>query len=115
MRKAKPKVPRPLRVELAITQEQIRKGLLGRRRLGSDEGMLFVQPGRQVFWMPPGMRFALDFIWLDDWWNVVDIARNLRPGDSGYLLPDCDFSYVLEVKAGYADKHGIVVGSEFRP
>ncbi|GIW10185.1 MAG: hypothetical protein KatS3mg061_1242 [Dehalococcoidia bacterium] len=103
---------------LALTPEQRTQGLSGVERLEPDEGMLFVYPvkGRYPFWMR-GMLFPLDMLWIDDD-RVVDLKPDRpvpAPGQSESELPIysplADANYVLEVNAGWAAAHGIIVGS----
>lgn len=44
---------RPVKMQLAITQSEMERGLMGRRDLGTDEGMLFLYeaPQQMSFWM----------------------------------------------------------------
>lgn len=106
-----------LRVEVARTPPAIEKGLGYRDTLGSD-GMLFLLPVRIVptFWMK-GMRFPLDFIWIDGN-KVVDLTANV-PAEPG--VPDATLKLyspksmadkVLEVNAGKIGEWGIKVGDE---
>ncbi len=102
-------------VEIADDDAERGKGLSGRESLPEDRGMLFVfeNPGRYSFWMYE-MRFALDIIWIDEDGRVVHIEENLQPCTPNQVCssytPSADAKYVLEVNAGLAKKHGIVVG-----
>ena len=51
------------------------------------DGMIFVLPKKQVtrFWMK-GMRFPLDFYWLDENGQVVGEIKNVPPPKSGQPL-----------------------------
>lgn len=104
-------------VEVAVTDAQKELGLGQRDSLADNHGMLFVYPGRgeYTFWMK-GMRFPLDFIWIDGV-TVVDITRNV-PVDAGpnYRLyrPVKPADKILEVNAGDADAKGIRIGDTVR-
>jgi uncharacterized protein len=52
------------------------RGLLGRRSLDTDEGMLF-RPGGSIHTC--FMRFPIDVVLLDDAGTVVAVASELRP------------------------------------
>jgi hypothetical protein len=101
-------------VEVAQTEAEKVQGLSDRDRLAPDRGMLFVfgAPVRPVIWMR-GMRFPLDILWIRDG-RVVDLARGAKapaPGeDPQRFTPREDIQYVLEVPAGFAERHGIAVG-----
>ena len=101
-----------IKVDLAITPAEQEQGLSGRSALAEDEGMLFVfnQPGKYLFWMKD-MNFAIDMIWITEDMSVVYIKKNalpeLYPETYG---PDTPALYVLEVPAGFSDKHNLKVG-----
>ena len=103
-------------VEVARTETEKVRGLSGRDRLAPDRGMLFVYeaPGRPLIWMR-GMRFPLDILWIRDG-RVVDLVRGAKapaPGEAPQeFAPREDIQYVLEVTAGFVDRHGIAVGDQ---
>lgn len=102
-------------IELALTDDEKKKGLSNRDSMPLTHGMLFVYPVAEKydFWMK-GMRFPLDFVWLRDK-TVVDITPNVQP-DNGpeYRLyhPDSPANMILELNAGEAAKAGIVIGQQ---
>lgn len=64
------------RIEVADTSLARMKGLLGRRALAPDEGMLFRPAGSiHMFFM----RIPLDVVFCDRDLRVVKIVRELRP------------------------------------
>jgi len=109
----------PLRVELAVKPEQKSIGLMERRRLADDAGMLFVydstQPPNAGFWMYR-TRIPLDIAFADST-GVIRSIRSMVPcstevaqGCPSYT-PDVLYQYALEVNAGYFARHGVVVGN----
>lgn len=105
-------------VEIAFTPEDRTRGLSGRDSLADGSGMLFVfESGRaSSFWMR-GMRFALDFVWIGDGCEVVDIHSGVPAPAAGAevgALPtyssDPPARYNLEINAGEAAKRGIKIG-----
>ncbi len=101
-----------LKIEEAQTSAEQARGLSGRMSLGEDEGMLFIfsPPTTPSFWMKE-MNFPLDLIWLDHNYHVLGMEKSLPPDSYPKLfLPPAPVSYVLEVNAGYAARHGINVG-----
>jgi uncharacterized membrane protein (UPF0127 family) len=109
----------PLRVELAVKPEQKSMGLMERRRLAEDTGMLFVydstQPPDAGFWMYR-TRIPLDIAFADSA-GVIRSIRSMVPcptevaqGCPTYT-PDVPYQYALEVNAGYFARHGIAVGN----
>jgi len=104
--------PVRVRVELARTPEEQMRGLMFRRSLGPDAGMLFLferaEPRR--FWMR-NTYIPLDMIFLDAERVVVSIEENTVPLDETGRGPDQPAQFVVEVAGGYARSHGISVGS----
>jgi uncharacterized protein len=103
---------------IAETPDQQAKGLGGTAVLDWDQGMLFPFPdkSRRIFWMKD-MLIPIDIIWLSDT-TVVGIEKNIPEPAKGendsalpkYPSPDT-VNYVLETKAGFADKFGLMVGN----
>jgi uncharacterized membrane protein (UPF0127 family) len=109
----------PLRVELAVKPEQKSMGLMERRRLDENAGMLFVydstQPPDAGFWMYR-TRIPLDIAFADSA-GVIRSIRSMVPcptelaeGCQTYT-PDVSYRYALEVNAGYFSRHGVTVGN----
>jgi uncharacterized membrane protein (UPF0127 family) len=103
-------------VEIAQTEEQKAQGLSGREKLDKNSGMIFVftPPTIPTFWMRD-MRFALDFVWINEDLEVVDITRNVPPpepntplADLPLFSPRSEVKYVLEINAG--ETSGISIG-----
>lgn len=101
-------------VEIAKTEEEKRIGLMNRKHLDPDEGMLFLFENEGVynFWMKNTL-IPLDIIWIDKNKKIVFIKENAMPCN----LEDCETlhltqkaRYVLEINGGLAKKHGIKIG-----
>ena len=106
-------------VELADTQEERTQGLMHRSQLPQDRGMLFIFPesGFWSFWMKDTYIF-LDIFWMNEKKEVVEIIRRARPA-VGQLRPPqfggtVPARFVLEVPAGFAERHGVKEGSRAR-
>jgi uncharacterized membrane protein (UPF0127 family) len=81
------------------------RGLLGRRDLAHDQGMLFRRCNSvHTFFM----RFTLDLVFLDKRMTVVKTLKNVRPGRITW--PVWRASSVIEFGEGFLDKHPIRVG-----
>lgn len=99
--------------ETADANEEIVKGLSGRRSIEEDSGMYFVLKKREIatFWMK-GMLFSLDIIWIDDE-KIIGIVKDApTPTDKDittYTSPG-PVTHVLEVNAGFAKEHNIKIG-----
>ncbi len=100
-----------VKAEVVFSPEKLYLGLGKRQGLPEGQGMLFVMPTRviQEFCMRD-MRFAIDFIWLVPG-RVVGITKNVpfENQQACYASPEA-VNYVLEVPAGFCDRHGIKVG-----
>lgn len=90
-------------VELARTNAERRRGLLGRDGL---DGALWLEPCRQVHTLR--MRFAIDVAHLDRRGRVLGV-RTMPPGRFGPL--GWRTRVVLEAEAGSFAAWGLVVGS----
>lgn len=106
------------RVEMAITPQERERGLMFRRELPGDRGMLFVQPpGPAVFWMK-NTYISLDLLYFDAEGRLAQIVANVPP----CATPTCPVypsktamvRYILEINAGEAARRGIQVGDRLR-
>lgn len=102
-------------VEIADDPHSWTKGLMGRTQISDSEGMLFVYPAEQlqVFWMR-NTPVSLDMIFLDADGRVVRVARRTQPMSDRHYHSIRPARYVVEVPAGFAERHNIRKGTEFR-
>lgn len=103
-------------VEIAATQEQREQGLMFRKSLERDRGMLFVFTEEQThsFWMK-NTEIPLDIVWLNRNKEVVFIKENAKPcilEDCPVWSPDEKAIYVLEVNAGVVEDLGLEAGDK---
>lgn len=102
-----------VRVELALDEETRRQGLMFRRELAPDAGMLFVfppPPRQQSFWMR-NTYVPLDMIFIDDALRVVGVVERTEPLTDTPRAVRGASQYVLEVNAGFARAHGLGPGA----
>jgi uncharacterized membrane protein (UPF0127 family) len=99
-----------IRAELAITPEQRQKGLMFRRDLGANDGMLFVfeQPMPQCFWMK-NTPTPLTIAFLADDGAIVNLA-DMQPFDERSHCSAKPVRYVLEMHQGWFAKRGLKPG-----
>lgn len=104
----------PVRVdaELALTRAEQRRGLMYRRYLRRNTGMLFVfpSPRRASFWMI-NTFVALDLIFIGADHSVVGVVEHARPFSDDEQAIEAESLYVLEVSAGFCSTHGITAGT----
>lgn len=103
-------------LEVADTDEERRKGLMGRTSLPEATGMLFVFEKERAlnFWMK-NTSIPLDVIYLDSEMKIVDIDRmNPQPGvpeEELTLYPsDSPAMYAVEMNQNFSRKVGLRKG-----
>ncbi|MBW1799194.1 MAG: DUF192 domain-containing protein [Deltaproteobacteria bacterium] len=98
-------------IEIAETPEMTKRGLMGRRSLDHLSGMLFlfrrVKPRR--FWMH-NTPLSLDIIFIGEDSCVLNIVRGARPMSDKLHHSKGPVKYVVEVRAGFCERHGIQKG-----
>jgi uncharacterized membrane protein (UPF0127 family) len=107
-----PRGPWVVRVEVASTDESRRRGLMFRRELGPDRGMLFVfeGPAEHGFWMRNTL-LSLDLIFLGDDRSVVGVVERAEPKTETIRTVKKLSRYVVEVAAGEAAAHAVGPGT----
>ena len=100
-----------VRVEVAGDPAAREVGLMFRKQLAPDAGMLFVfpQPRHQVFWMH-NTEIPLDMIFAGSNRRVIGIIANAQPYSDATLEVPGDSLYVLEVNGGFCKQHGVRAG-----
>ena len=99
-------------VEVADTDASRQQGLMYRRSLAQDHGMLFVFPSSEehTFWMHNTL-IALDMIFLDDARAVLGVVANAAPQTDTGRGVGKPSRYVVEVAAGEAAAHAVGPGT----
>lgn len=98
-----------INIELAKTDYEQQTGLMHRDDMQMTQGMLFIyedERPRPNFYMK-NTKMALDLIYINANKEVVEINRNAIPYDETPIRAQQPAKYVLEVKAGFADKYNI--------
>lgn len=103
--------PQSFRVELADTPHSRATGLMGRRDLAPDAGMLFLyeMPRGALFWMKD-TPLPLDMIFADSRGVITHIHENARPFDETPIDGGDAVLAVLELNGGTAARLGLAVG-----
>jgi uncharacterized membrane protein (UPF0127 family) len=104
-----------LQVEVMRTQPELEKGLMFRRFLPKDRGMLFdFKVEKPVEMWMKNTYLSLDMVFIAHNGRVVGIARNAEPLSETIIPSGAATAGVLEVNAGEADAIGLKVGDEVR-
>jgi len=107
--------PVPVRVEVAITSSQTQRGLMFRRQMDADAGMLFLfaQQRPMTFWMH-NTYLPLDMIFITSDHRVLGVVENATPETDSPRDVEGESQFVLEVNAGFAREHDITAGTVVR-
>ena len=99
------------KVKVAITDDEMAKGLQGVTELPEDEGMLFIyeEPQTTGFWMKE-TEIPLDIIFINEDEEVLSVFHG-QPNDE-IVAEEDNVKYVLEVNAGSGIKEGDEVDIE---
>ena len=99
-------------VELATTYSERQQGLMFRKDMEFNEGMMFVydQPQPVSFWMK-NTSIPLDIIFADGSGTVTKIFENAVPFSTVSIFGGEQVQYVLEINAGLSKSLGIKVGN----
>ena len=107
--------PLKMQVEVMRTETERARGLMFRRYMPEDRGMLF-EFGRDELiqmWMK-NTYLPLDMIFIARNGAVTAIARDAEPLSERIISSGGPAFSVLEVNAGFAAKNGIAVGDMIR-
>lgn len=102
-------------LEIAATDDERQLGYMFREEVPAYEGMLFLfgATERHGIWMK-NCRVALDIVWLDEDFRVVEIAAEAQPcpadGPCPSMRPMRASRYVLEIAGGRAAEEKLVRG-----
>ncbi len=104
----------PFKTEVADNFFKKLKGLMFRKTLPKNQGMIFPFSNEDyhIFWMMFTL-IPLDIIWINPEKRIVHIEKNARPGFNIYV-PKKKARYVLEINANLTERYGIKVGDNVR-
>ncbi|HEX7357476.1 MAG TPA: DUF192 domain-containing protein [Ignavibacteriaceae bacterium] len=100
-------------LEIADNEYERQLGLMNRKEMKENEGMLFIFPVQQLesFWMRNTL-ISLDMIFVNDQKKIVTIHKNTKIlSDTSYPSTE-PVMYVVEVIAGFTDKYNIRIGDK---
>ena len=98
-------------IEVADNEPERRQGLMYRRTMDENRGMLFIFPQEELqdFWMKNTIM-SLDIIYVNKNKEIVKIHKNTIPFSEASVPSIKPAIYVVEVNAGHTDKLGIKEG-----
>lgn len=105
-------------VEVVEELGKLQIGLMGRKSLPENNGMLFVfsSEGQRTMWMK-NTDIPLDMLWLNKSMEIVGIKENLPPCTTEncptYTIYK-NAAYVLEVNSGWIKRHNVKLGDKVR-
>ncbi len=101
-----------LQVELARSEQEQQKGLMFRKSMPADQGMLFVfeKEQRLGFWMK-NTYLPLSIAFLNSEFKIVDI-QDMMPLDENTHVSLSPALYALEMNQGWFRQHNIEVGAK---
>jgi len=101
-------------IELAESMNEIQYGMMYRKSMDPNTGMLFLMAGeerRQSFYMK-NTFVPLDIIFINKQMEIVSIQKNAQPLNETSLPSTGPASYVLELLGGESEKQGIEAGNK---
>lgn len=100
-------------VEEAISQKQKEKGLMFRKQMPEQNGMVFFNnpPRPMTMWMKNTI-IPLDMLFAGADGKIVCIFENTTPYSEKFLPCTKDVALVLELNAGQVQKHKIKIGDK---
>ena len=104
-----------IKVELAETFEDRKKGLMFRKTLDSGSGMLFVydSPRTVNFWMK-NTQISLDIAFADKHGIITRVIKNAVPFSLDLIPGGKNIQYVVEVNAGDSTKLNLFEGAQIQ-
>ena len=105
----------PFEVEVVRSPPDMEKGLMFRRYMPEDRGMLFdfKKPQPVMMWMK-NTYLPLDMVFIDGAGKVINVAEHAEPLSEAIIPSGGPAVGVLEVNAGVAAKIGLKRGDRVR-
>src|SRR4051794_14510700 len=105
---------KPFTLEVAANDDDRQRGLMYRKSMPEDHGMLFVFPDERPlsFWMRNTL-IPLDIVYLDRVGKVVSVAQ-MKPLDETGVPSGWPAKYAIELNEGAAKRVGVKAGDVVR-
>lgn len=104
----------PIKIETACSPSKIQKGLMFRKTISNNYGMLFVYPFPQkvYFWMK-NTSIPLDIAFLDSNYKILQISQ-MSPHSDKIISSPIGTKYAIETNIFWFNKNKIYVGDSLR-
>ena len=104
--------PVVVHAEVVKSRGRVQKGLMYRKFLAPDAGMLFLmgEDDDHHFWMHNTL-IPLDIMFITKDLQIAGILENMQPLDDNSRGVGKPSRYVLEVNGGWAKAHGVAAGT----
>lgn len=104
-----------LNIEIADDEYQTETGLMYRKSMDDNQGMLFIFPDSQYrYFYMRNTEIPLDIIYIDDDQTIVSIQKNAKPLDETSLPSEGPAKYVLEINAGLSTAWNLEKGDKIQ-
>ncbi len=99
---------RTIDIEVAESDAERQRGLMRQRSLGYDRGMLFIfdEVDESGMWMK-NTPLPLDIVFVAPDSQVINIVRRTTPFSEETIEPASPKKFVVEVRAGFADRFNL--------
>ena len=99
-------------VEVVRKKIERERGLMFRKSLNLNRGMLFIFPNESKInmWMKNTL-ISLDIIFISKNYKIVDIIKNTKAMSKDILTSSIEAKYALEINAGLVKKLNIKIGN----
>ena len=104
-----------LNIEIADDDYQTETGLMYRKSMEDNQGMLFIFPDSQYrYFYMRNTEIPLDIIYIDKDLAIVSIQKNAKPFDETSLPSEGPAKYVLEIKGGLSTTWNLEKGDKIQ-
>ena len=100
-----------LSLEIADNEQKRSYGLMNRKDINSNSGMLFIWENRQIrnFWMK-NTHINLDIFFLNNQGKIIEIYKNAKAFDETNIKSQNKVNFVVELKSG---EYPLLIGDKF--
>ena len=104
-----------LNIEIADDDYQTETGLMYRKSMKDDQGMLFIFPDSKYrYFYMRNTEIPLDIIFIGENKSIVSIQKNAKPFDETSLPSEGPAKYVLEINAGLSTQWDLQKGDKIQ-